>query len=132
MNSKAFGLISNIIVWAMLVIGTVLCWGAMQTEIDPITKQGVGSGCILSLYHLPIFYDTLKTADRFFGWYIKVLSAMMIWKAVEPACISEAFQCFFIYRSLVDTLNKVKNIFEWPVLFSFMDDAFNSSLANSF
>lgn len=42
MNSKIFSLAATIVVGILIVLGGIFCWGAMQTEVDPETKQAVG------------------------------------------------------------------------------------------
>ena len=53
MNSRAFSLVSTIVVAVLLIIGAVLSWMAAKTEIDPVTKQAVGDA---SAVHNSVVY----------------------------------------------------------------------------
>jgi drug/metabolite transporter (DMT)-like permease len=73
MNSKTFSLVSSIVVTLMLVIGVILCWGAMQTVVDPITKQGVGDLSSVDnsvSFSLFLFYGAMILVLAFTIWGI--------------------------------------------------------------
>jgi drug/metabolite transporter (DMT)-like permease len=57
----------------MLVIGTILCWGAMQTVVDPVTKQGVGDLSSVDnsvSFSLFLFYGAMILVVAFTIWGI--------------------------------------------------------------
>lgn len=73
MNSKTFSLVSSIVVTLLLVIGTILCWGAMQTVVDPVTKQGVGDLSSVDnsvSFSLFLFYGAMILVLAFTVWGI--------------------------------------------------------------
>lgn len=73
MNSRAFNLASTIVVALMLIIGTLFSWGAMQTEIDPVTKQAVGDVSAVHnsvVYALVLFWISIICVLGFTVWGI--------------------------------------------------------------
>lgn len=73
MNSKTFNLVSSIVVTLMLVIGVIFCWGAMQTVVDPVTKQGVGDLSSVDnsvSFSLFLFYGAMILVVAFTIWGI--------------------------------------------------------------
>ncbi|MBL7898045.1 MAG: hypothetical protein JNJ99_05895 [Crocinitomicaceae bacterium] len=73
MNSKAFSLGSTIVVALMLIIGAVFCYGAMVTELDPVTKQAVGDTSSVDRsvsFSMFLFYASLALVVAFTVWGI--------------------------------------------------------------
>jgi hypothetical protein len=73
MNSKAFNLTSTIVVALLLIVGTILCWGAMKTELDPVTKQAVGDASAVHnsvVYSLALFWISIICVIGFTIWGI--------------------------------------------------------------
>ncbi|MBI3136355.1 MAG: hypothetical protein HYZ14_16890 [Bacteroidetes bacterium] len=71
MNSKAFNLASTIVVALLLIIGTLLSWGAAQTELDPVTKQAVGDTAAVHnsvVYSLALFWIAIILVLGFTLW----------------------------------------------------------------
>ena len=99
MNSKTFSLASTIVVTLMLAIGTILCWGAMQTEVDPETKQGVGdlSSVDRSVsYSLFLFYASMILVLGFTVWGIIINPKRFIPSAIGVAIMLIIFMyCYF-------------------------------------
>src|SRR6476660_9424265 len=77
-----------------------------------VAKQGIGCSSILRLDNLPVFYNPFQAGDRFISRYMEELCTVMFGKTIERTGIGKALHCFFIDRSLVDTLYQVKNSFK--------------------
>ncbi|MBK9190659.1 MAG: hypothetical protein IPM77_03655 [Crocinitomicaceae bacterium] len=73
MNSKAFSLGTTIVVALMLIIGAVFCYGAMVTELDPVTKQAVGDTSSVDRsvsFSMFLLYASLALVVAFTVWGI--------------------------------------------------------------
>jgi len=73
MNSKVFSLAASLIVTALLIVGSLLCWGAMNTELDPVTKQAVGDAAAVDYsvtYSLALFWISMIAVLGFTVWGI--------------------------------------------------------------
>lgn len=99
MNSKTFSLVSSIVVTLMLVVGTILCWGAMQTEIDPETKQGIGDLSSVDnsvSFSLFLFYGSMILVLAFTIWGIIIDPKRFIPSAIGVAVMLVIFlYCYF-------------------------------------
>jgi len=72
MNSRAFSLISTVVVTLLLVIGALLSWGAAQTEIDPVTKQAVGDASAVDnsvVFTMALFWISIILVLGFTVWH---------------------------------------------------------------
>lgn len=75
MNSKVFSLASSIVVIALLVIGAILGWNAMNTEatLDPVTLQVIGDYSAVSTsvnYTMFLMYASFALVAVFMIWGI--------------------------------------------------------------
>jgi hypothetical protein len=88
MNSKTFSLVSSIVVTLMLVIGVFFCWNAMQTVVDPVTKQGVGDLSSVDnsvSFSLFLFYGAMILVLAFTVWGIIINPKRFITSAIGVA-----------------------------------------------
>ncbi len=94
MNSKTFSLVSSIVVTLLLVVGTILCWGAMQTVVDPVTKQGVGDLSSVDnsvSFSLFLFYGAMILVLAFTVWGIIINPKRFIPSAIGAAVMLVIF-----------------------------------------
>lgn len=94
MNSKTFSLVSSIVVTLLLVVGTILCWGAMQTVVDPVTKQGVGDLSSVDnsvSFSLFLFYGAMILVLAFTVWGIIINPKRFIPSAIGVAVMLVIF-----------------------------------------